>query len=101
ISGRNAIGTESFDVFTEIVLPGLRPAIVMPSTCISAGPDASSSCISIASVELTTTDRLVRACGQIGVTVSTLHSGLMIGPPAASEYAVEPVGVAIIRPSHR
>jgi len=67
----------------------------------SAGPDIAVNCISIGSVELTTTERLVNDCGQIGVTVSTLHSGLMIGPPAASEYAVEPVGVAMIRPSHR
>ena len=38
-------------------------------------------------------------CGQIGVITKTPDSGAMIGPPAESEYAVEPVGVATIKPS--
>src|SRR5438067_11761658 len=44
-------------------------------------------------------ERLVRTCGQIGVITNTPQSGSRIGPPAESEYAVEPVGVAIIKPS--
>ena len=64
---------------------GVSTASFMPSTCTSAGPAVASSCISTGSVELTTTERFVSAWGQIGVTVNTLHSGLMMGPPAASE----------------
>src|SRR4029077_20834013 len=48
---------------------------------------------------LTTVERLVRTWGQIGVTTNAPESGMRMGPPAASEYAVEPVGVAMIRPS--
>ena len=95
------MGTESPDVLTEIVLSRESFVKIMLSTCTSAGPEDSSSSISIGSVEFTTTERLVNACGQIGVIVSTLHSGLTIGPPAAREYAVDPVGVAIIKPSQR
>ena len=95
------MGTVSAEARTRIVLLGVALARVIPSTCTSPGPEVGSRRISIDSVELTTTERFVSAWGQIGVTVRTLHSGLMIGPPAASEYAVEPVGVATIKPSHR
>src|SRR6266568_8147016 len=44
-------------------------------------------------------DRFVKTCGQIGVITKTPDSGSRIGPPADNEYAVEPVGVATIRPS--
>ena len=37
--------------------------------------------------------------GQIGVSTIALNEGCTIGPPADSEYAVEPVGVETIRPS--
>lgn len=37
--------------------------------------------------------------GQIGVRTIALSEGCTIGPPADSEYAVEPVGVEMIRPS--
>ncbi len=38
-------------------------------------------------------------CGQMGVRQIAPTDGKMIGPPAESEYAVEPVGVATIKPS--
>ena len=38
-------------------------------------------------------ERLVKTCGQIGVTTNTPEFGMTIGPPAESEYAVEPVDV--------
>ena len=38
-------------------------------------------------------------CAQIGVRSTPGTSGCTIEPPAASEYAVEPVGVATITPS--
>ena len=40
-----------------------------------------------------------RLCGAIGVITNNFCSGVTIGPPAESEYAVEPVGVEIITPS--
>ena len=46
-----------------------------------------------------TTGRFDSVCGEIGDTSSTSTVGSTIGPPAESEYAVDPVGVATIRPS--
>ncbi len=43
--------------------------------------------------------RSVNVCGAIGVIHRAAADGATIGPPAASEYAVEPVGVAMITPS--
>lgn len=37
--------------------------------------------------------------GQIGVRTRLCTEGWTIGPPAESEYAVDPVGVAMIKPS--
>ena len=39
------------------------------------------------------------AVGQIGVIIRAGSCGWMIGPPAESEWPVEPVGVATITPS--
>ena len=38
-------------------------------------------------------------CGAIGVSTSASTRGCTIGPPAARLYAVEPVALAMIRPS--
>ena len=43
--------------------------------------------------------RWPKECGQMGVSKKTSTSGATIGPPAAKEYAVEPVGVETIMPS--
>ena len=48
-----------------------------------------------------TTERFDRVCGQIGVRLRACMSGAITGPPAESEYAVEPVGVDTINPSDR
>jgi acetyltransferase len=48
-----------------------------------------------------TKGRFVRVKGQIGVIRMPATPGWITGPPAAREYAVEPVGVAMIRPSAR
>lgn len=37
--------------------------------------------------------------GQIGVTTRVSTDGCTIGPPADKEYAVDPVGVDMIKPS--
>ena len=47
----------------------------------------------------TTIGRTVSSEGQIGVKMNASIFGWMIGPPAESEWPVEPVGVAIMRPS--
>ena len=46
-----------------------------------------------------TSGRNDRLRGHIGVSTSALSDGCTIGPPAESEYAVEPVGVDTMRPS--
>src|SRR5947209_8315093 len=46
-----------------------------------------------------TTAREVRLCGEIGLIVRTSLRGTTIGPPLASEYAVDPVGVVTMIPS--
>src|SRR3989304_7419832 len=46
-----------------------------------------------------TIGRFVRVCGQIGVMTMARNVGWTIGPCAAREYPVEPVGVEMIRPS--
>ncbi len=46
-------------------------------------------------------ERFESACGQIGVSAKTSAVGKTIAPPAASEYAVEPVGELTIKPSQR
>src|SRR5438094_10283851 len=70
-----------------------------PSTLKKVGYSVLPGEISITEVSLTMTDRFVSTCGQIGVMTKTPDSGDRIGPPAESEYAVEPVGVAVINPS--
>jgi hypothetical protein len=46
-----------------------------------------------------TTARDVRLCGEIGLIVRTSLCGTTMGPPLASEYAVDPVGVVTMIPS--
>ena len=46
-----------------------------------------------------TSGRKLRERGQMGVSTSAESDGWTIGPPAESEYAVDPVGVATISPS--
>src|SRR5207253_1622318 len=48
-----------------------------------------------------TIGRLVRVWGLMGERISACTAGLRMGPPAAMEYAVEPVGVEMMSPSPR
>ena len=50
---------------------------------------------------LKSTGRAVSVCAQIGVTRIERSVGSTTGPPAESEYAVDPVGVEKISPSAR
>ena len=53
----------------------------------------------IVSSALTTSGRDRKEWAQIGVIIVPLQLGYIMGPPADSEYAVDPVGVEIITPS--
>lgn len=46
-----------------------------------------------------TSGRKDKLRGHMGVSTIALNEGCTIGPPAESEYAVDPVGVETIRPS--
>ena len=46
-----------------------------------------------------TIDLAVKLCGAIGVITKFLESGAITGPLQLREYPVEPVGVAMIKPS--
>ncbi len=46
-----------------------------------------------------TSGRKERLRGHMGVSTSALSDGWTMGPPADSEYAVDPVGVDTIIPS--
>ena len=46
-----------------------------------------------------TSGRNDKLCGQIGVMHMAATLGVMIGPPAATLYAVLPLGVAMMTPS--
>src|SRR4051812_3371674 len=48
-----------------------------------------------------TIGRLENVWGQIGTSAIADNDGCMIGPPEDNAYAVEPVGVATIKPSAR
>ena len=50
-------------------------------------------------VDGNTRGRNDRLLGHIGVSTMALKDGWTMGPPADSEYAVEPVGVDTMRPS--
>ena len=43
--------------------------------------------------------RLAKLIGHIGLITNAFNEGCTIGPPAAKEYAVEPVEEEIIKPS--
>ncbi len=52
-------------------------------------------------VSETAIGRWVSACGATGTSAKAGTCGSRIGPPADSAYAVDPVGVATMRPSAR
>ena len=54
---------------------------------------------SISSFPATMRDLALKECGHTGVISIPSTLGLIIGPPADSEYAVDPVGVEIRSPS--
>ena|SRR2546428_7052093 len=47
----------------------------------------------------TTIGRTLKLCGQMGVITKFPEPGKTMGPPQLNEYAVDPVGVATIKPS--
>src|SRR5208283_3472398 len=53
----------------------------------------------IVALSVTTRGLWVSEWGHTGVTTKEVTDGISTGPPAAREYAVEPVGVAMMTPS--
>src|SRR5439155_9465262 len=98
-SGNAASGSVFLALRMVIVDPLLTRIGGRPSKVRKTGYSGSLTSISMSDVSATIMDRFVRTCGQIGVITRTPDSGSRIGPPAESEYAVEPVGVATIKPS--
>ena len=83
------------------VSPWVNATPTWPSSVAIAPSSLLVRTTSISELAGTIRGRCVSVCGQIGVRINDGTAGLMIGPPAESEYAVEPVGVLTIRPSPR
>lgn len=118
IEDRLILGTGYGDAWTLTYSPGFRICDVLPSIDTPAGDLLRSPICELVSRDslgrlriraLTrnvmtddagkTSGRNDRLRGQIGVRTSALSEGCTIGPPADSEYAVDPVGVETMRPS--
>jgi len=79
---------------------GRKTCDVRPSMDTPAGARERSPIRSVMQLEAgKTSGRKERLRGQMGVSTSAERDGCTIGPPAESEYAVEPVGVDMMRPS--
>ena len=65
------------------------------------GSGLSRTTISTVQLLLITIGRLDSVCGDTGTSAITESEGCTIGPPDDNAYAVEPVGVATIKPSAR
>src|SRR5439155_6288601 len=98
-SGNAASGRVFFASRMLIVHPLFTRIGWRPSKVRKTGYSGSLTSISMIDVSATIIERFVSTCGQIAVITRTPDSGSRIGPPAESEYAVEPVGVATIKPS--
>ena len=68
-------------------------------TNISSGLDSAAGRTLMRELPGITIGRLPSECGAIGVSSSASTLGCTIGPPAARLYAVDPVGLARIKPS--
>ena len=119
IDDRLMHGIGYFDACTVTASPGPRTCDVCPSsarpaearlrslTYVKAGIRESRRGSSATSLTRRVIDdddgktrgRKERLRGQIGVSTRALREGWTIGPPADSEYAVEPVGVDTMSPS--
>jgi len=73
----------------------------VPSTWSAGWPLLSSSDNAIGSWAETTAGREMPAIGATGLMIIPSSIGDTSGPPAAYEYAVEPIGVAITSASQR
>ena len=87
---------------TTTVSPKKRSKVALPST-VRCKTFSLTHIFLISSLALSgkTSGLATSEWGHIGVTQKHESFGSTIGPPAESEYAVEPVGVAITIPSAR
>src|SRR5689334_6184563 len=77
----------------------LRGTPICPSMVRKASSPALCTSTEISTVSRTTSGLCESECGHTGATTNASTEGVRIGPPAASAYAVDPVGVEIIMPS--
>ena len=82
-----------------VISPCLYSPVRCPSINILQVSSVSGICIFTMSLSDIIKGRKVRLCGATGVIQRQLFSGVIIGPLHDREYAVEPVGVAVITPS--
>ncbi len=95
-------GARSFAQPTSRTSPYSRFPIKLPSAIKTASfPYSCETFILTTSSGEITMQRLLRLCEDIGVRIMQSNLGFIIGPPQESQYAVEPVDVAIIIPSAR
>lgn len=93
-------GTGYGDAWTLTYSPGCKIWEVLPSIETPAGDLLRSPIRSVINDDDgKTSGRNDKLRGQIGVKTSALSEGWTMGPPAESEYAVDPVGVDTISPS--
>jgi hypothetical protein len=85
---------------TSTRLPGGISNFRNPSITTCAGNDADRDSTATSDRGLTTNGFVNNACALFGTTKIASNSGHNTGPPAENAYAVEPVGVEIITPSH-
>src|SRR3954447_772483 len=83
------------------VSPGFSRRTIVPSTCKAGAPLPSASASAIGSEAEITAGREMPDIGATGLTITASSIGDTSGPPAAYEYAVDPIGVAMTRASQR
>jgi hypothetical protein len=98
------VAAQSNEADPVIRPPTLSPGASVVPVCPSNDTSRSSAHPAIGSMTMryvagTTRGRTASVCAAIGVTTIASTPGTTIGPPALSEYAVEPVGVATMMPS--
>src|SRR5438128_2500206 len=79
--------------------PAINFVLACPSQKSVVPSFTRTACTNTVLCDETTTGRNERLCGQMGVMQNASTSGLMIGPPAETLYAVDPLGVETSTPS--
>ena len=90
---------ESVDLFTVTLVPEGTDRMSFPSTFSRASILLRETFLTVSVLQSSNIMGLAESeCEHIGVTAIHDIFGEIIGPPAESEYAVDPVGVAMTSP---